>query len=59
MIRKLCQYEGAKIIKVEQAAELRQTFKIMLQQVLKGQRQLPVKLVVMILKKYGIKDCKY
>ena len=37
MIRKLCQYEGAKIIEVEQAAELRQTFKIMLQQVLKGQ----------------------
>lgn len=59
MIRKLCQYEGAKIIEVEQATELRQTFKIMQQQVLKGQRQLPVKLVVMILKKYGIKDCKY
>ena len=38
MIRKLCQYEGAMIIEVEQAAELRQTFKIMLQQVLKGQR---------------------
>ena len=36
MIRKLCQYKGVEIIEVEQEAELRQTFKIMLQQVLKG-----------------------